>query len=183
MSNKYNVIFLDFDGVLIPQEWEHYKSKQYDKPLPSGFDRGCIDRLNQLAHQFDAKVVLLTNWRKLFGPKACALMLAAAGYTGKFMTPEDVGEDTQGKIAWWNLDRDDNSHNTLGCPYKMSSDKCHDLHFWMDSYRDYVDRYVILEDFGLASDQTPYQVQCKLEEGFTEEKLKEAIEIFEKGPR
>lgn len=171
-----NVIFLDFDGVLIPQGTDHYSKKVYDRPIPSGFDQNCIGNLNILAETFDAKVVLLTNWRKLFGAKACALMLAAAGYSGGFVTPEDVGVGS--KVKWWDLDAEDHSHNVLGCPFTLSSSKSNDLGFWLDGYSDYVTGFVVLEDFDLSDRFSRNHVRCELGEGLTDDKLEEAMAVL-----
>ncbi len=51
----YNVLFLDFDGVInIPLK--------PGKPL--GFDRECMKNVNQLCHRFDLKIVVISSWKR-----------------------------------------------------------------------------------------------------------------------
>ena len=54
------VVFLDVDGVLAT--WDTIR-RDRKKPGPYGFDRGCVERLNEILHRSGAQLVLSSTWR------------------------------------------------------------------------------------------------------------------------
>lgn len=64
-----NVIFLDFDGVILT------KASRFRHP-----DRGCVALLDTLCRDTEASVVISSTWRGI-GLGRCRAMLREAGFT------------------------------------------------------------------------------------------------------
>ena len=84
------VIFLDIDGVLAP--WGSGE-----------LDRGCVDRLNRLAEDTDALLVLTSSWREHTPLTEIEAALQRAGLTRRLhsATPVLPADSRGAEIATW----------------------------------------------------------------------------------
>lgn len=58
------LIFLDIDGVLNSQQWhESEKCQSIGNSIQRHFDPYCIELLNQIVSQTQAKVIISSSWR------------------------------------------------------------------------------------------------------------------------
>jgi hypothetical protein len=100
------IIFLDIDGVILPHGADQ-------------FDLAAIQRINTLAGEADAEIVVVSSWRRHIGPMETIDALVVAGLAkplcclpelGEFSTKaEDVAAwlARQPEIARWVLIDDD----------------------------------------------------------------------------
>lgn len=84
------VIFLDVDGVILPLGAEQ-------------FDQAAIERINALAHQPRAEIVVSSSWRRHIGPAETIDALVAAGLAKPLCSlPESSEFSTKAEdVAAW----------------------------------------------------------------------------------
>lgn len=156
------VLFLDIDGVLnFSSDGE---DTYYDKYCKSevALDQECIKRLKRLVSIFpDLKIVWSTDWRNVKG--RC---------WNKWKNPVKYLEET----CLWLAER------VIGkTPAKMSSERWHEVKWWLDENLEDVDGYAVLDDIQFPRDWFGIERHCittSTREGFTEGKLAEAVKIL-----
>ena len=57
------IIFLDIDGVLVPQKRQHDTQAEWYGNKAYPFDRDCVNLLNEILEQTSAEIVLTSNWQ------------------------------------------------------------------------------------------------------------------------
>lgn len=156
------VCFLDIDGVL--NYADYGEDTYYDKygAEKVALDPECVSRLKTLLETFpDLKIVWSTSWRNFKGE--C--------WNG-FQNPLKYLEDNHP----WLKER------IIGkTPMKMSSQRWHEVKWWLDRNETKLDGYVVLDDIAFPKDWFGIEnhvVLCELNTGFTQKNLEEAIEIL-----
>jgi hypothetical protein len=98
------VLFLDIDGVLLPERQllaevnrEARRLLMADKPREAGlasvFDAACVTRLNRLCAETGARLVVHSNWRALVVQEETRRHLVAQGVDGSLLHPLPCGFD------------------------------------------------------------------------------------------
>lgn len=128
-----NIIFLDIDGVILPEichlsvdaislkesilndeknKDNHFDNlKSYNQNLQ--FDKGCIEYLNRLCLKSDGLIVIHSNWRNHFSGQELKDKLVSEGILEKYF------------------------HKNFICPKRgFSSQKCHDILYWLDNEKE-----------------------------------------------
>ena len=157
-----NVCFCDIDGVLNFSSYgeDIYYDKFHDKEI--ALDQECVDNFLKLLEIFpDLKIVWSTGWR--FDDNV---------YWNTWRNPRKYLEETYPILK----------SRVIGkTPRKMSSERFHEIKWWLDRHSNEILNYVILDDikfpnpwFGIER----HCVECKYDHGFDNEALKKAIEIL-----
>lgn len=180
---KFKVVFLDIDGVLNNFLSHKEKDSTGHFPYDVKINHEKVALLNKLLSTTKAKIVLSTRWVSRIGLQETITILASHGITGPYVMPNDVGEEDVVKpMDWLDSDAKGKFYGVLATPKKMSSEKCHEIGFWLYDYSKYVESYVILDDDLIYSsskeDRASRQVQTNPEKGLTEEDIKKAINIL-----
>lgn len=95
------VLFVDFDGVLVPFQGVDRKKR------PALAAPECVSNLNSIVEKTGAKVVVSSSWR-LFPPlEALAKLMKGWGFTGEVIDKTPHRKETRGhEILSW-LDEND----------------------------------------------------------------------------
>ena len=156
------VLFCDIDGVLNFASYgvDTYFDKYCNEKV--ALDDKCIERLKRLLEMFsDLKIVWSTDWRYVD--------------TDWWHSWKNPVKYLESEFPWL-------AERVIGkTPKKMSSDRWHEVKWWIDEHRDEIDAYVILDDIVFPSKWFGIEkhcVECKFSEGFTEDKFKEAVRIL-----
>ncbi len=123
MSETMNAIFVDIDGPLLPQKMHYFGQNRRSGKQPENypmFDPWAVRVFNMWARYGKAKIVFCTHWTHS-----------------------------------WTVDelKDIMKHNGLGFDYhedcvtpkKMSSYKCNEIHWWLESHPECTN-YIAVED-------------------------------------
>lgn len=137
MANK--VIFLDFDGPMIPIR--AYWLPTQTKPFVSTFDPVAVSLINKLILDSGAKVVISSTWR-------------TKGFDAvvELLTRNGVGPS--------------NLHEDWATPAKLTSQRIHEIKWWLDDHPE-TTHYVAIDDETLDIDFVPNAVQADTYEGFS----------------
>ena len=154
------VVFLDFDGPIIPIMSHQNKHGLMEKAWPP-----CISALNRITDTTGAKIVLSTSWRwpSQNGPHADEL-LKTWGATG-----EIIGSTPILETAW-----KPDSVLWTGVP------RGRELQAWLDQHQD-VESFVILDDDADMAHLIPFLIQTPFEVGLTESDADRAIAMLTTG--
>jgi hypothetical protein len=151
------IIFLDFDGPIIPLASHEAARGLMEKAWPP-----CIAVLNRITDATGAKIVLSTSWRwpSQKGPQADEL-LRRWGATGEIIGSTPILES-----AW-------KPENKLwiGVP------RGREIQAWLDEHTD-VDSFVIIDDDGDMEHLCSRLIQTPFEIGLTEADADRAIEML-----
>jgi len=158
------VIFLDFDGVLQNGKmYNLWKNRKEVAAFPSlkqygfFFDADCVNCLQTLVEQTNAKIVISSSWRSL-GWERMNELWDSYEMPGRLidMIPLKDAQSTGGRE-------------------KLKRGEC--IEMWLQNHP--VDAYVILDDNDemLANQQAQF-VQTKTYRGFCEADLEKAINIL-----
>ena len=187
--SKYNIVFLDFDGVLNNEPTLIQRSKlNYDLeldyisnvPIKSTsdsyslfFNEVCWTNLSAIIKCFNQipnlKIVLSTSWRN---------MKTLEEWNYQFSL-----------IEGWNFDIIDKTPQYLNCNemveiiggFKSTNCRGKEIQFWLDNNKDMVDNYCILDDeCDMLIEQQYNFVQTDLNFGFTESDIEKVLKIFNK---
>lgn len=134
--NGDNIIFVDFDGPLLParMHYEGFNSTVMFDPADTWqssqeikrkirFDPGAVGALNQWIDAANAKVVISSNWSKYATREQIIEILVGNG----FLYPESIHEDWKTiKHKMWD----------------RSDEICH----WMSNHRNEIQNYIVLDD-------------------------------------
>jgi len=114
------------------------------------FDREAITLLNRLAEKSGAKFVLHSNWRRSVGHENAKTTLIKNGLKESYF------------------------HEYYHCAMKMSSEKIHDIYFWLNdnkkrnkSNENYKIECIVIDDDSVSGDEDLPQVFTNYKEGFT----------------
>ncbi len=154
VDNK--VIFLDFDGPMIPVR--AYWLPTQTKPIVSIFDPVAASLVNKLIAEAQAKVVISSSWRHQ-GRDKVVEVLSKNG-----MDPTALHED-------WET------------PCKLSSQRIHDIKWWLDDHPE-VTHYVAIDDTDLDVEFIPNAVKADTYEGLSFRNYLEArlyLDAYAKG--
>ena len=186
---KYNCIFLDLDGVLNNEPTLIQRSKlNYNldldyisdvpiKPTSDSynlfFNEVCWNNLSAIIKCFNQipnlKIVLSTSWRN---------MRTLEEWSYQFNL-----------IEGWNFDIIDKTPQYLNCDkiveiiggFKSVSNRGKEIQFWLDSNKDIVNNYCILDDEADMLIEQQYNfVQTDLNFGFIESDIEKVLKIFKK---
>ena len=143
-----NIIFLDLDGVLINLNKKYVDLGSNFFPYPINFSSKAIKNLKKIIDTVpNTKIVISSNWGKTFDLQSIILVLSSHGLNGPYVLPSDVEKDSKFKgnrINW--LNHLDELKKFVLTPKKLSSEKCHEIAFWLSKYSEYVNNFVILDD-------------------------------------
>ena len=169
------IVFLDIDGVLIPQHRKKYTAgKQERDEFGLLFDGFCVDNLEVLCREFDAKVVISSTWRLDRMPdwtpeKGLAQMRRLFRHRCIDVDIIGVTPDIASLI---------NAGPLAGLLWE-AAERGHEIQDWLNGHGE-VSGYVILDDHSdMLSTQKPHFVLCKASEGFNWENCKEAMACLE----
>lgn len=173
------VIFLDIDGVLAP----HQKSKIVDGYFPYNvkFSTIAVKNLKSLLEQSQAKIVLSTKWVDRLGFETVVTTLASHGILGPYVVFQDVETNIADFVQagdW--LGSRNKFYGITITPKKMSSEKCHEISFWLSDYADKIEGYVVIDD-DFIHGQEQYQVQTNGQKGLTKADVIKSLEILNSG--
>ena len=186
---KYNIIFLDFDGIINNEPTLIQRSKlNYNieldyisdvpiKPTSDSynffFNEVCWTNLSAIIKCFNQipnlKIVLSTSWRN---------MKSLEEWNYQF-----------GLIEGWNFDIIDKTPQYLNCDkmvdiiggFKSSSNRGKEIQYWLDSNKDIVNNYCILDDEADMLIEQQYNfVQTDLNVGFIESDIDKVLRILNK---
>lgn len=187
--SKYNIIFLDVDGLLNNEPTLIQRSKlNYNleldyisdvpiKPTSDSynlfFNEVCWDNLSAIIKCFNQihnlKIVLSTSWRN---------MKSLEEWNYQFSL-----------IEGWNFEIIDKTPQYLNCDkmveiiggFKSSSNRGKEIQYWLDNNKDIVSNYCILDDEADMLIEQQYNfVQTDLNFGFIESDIEKVLKIFKK---
>ncbi len=146
------IVFLDFDGVL--------NSLTNIVFGISGFKSEAIDRLNQIVHRSQAKVVVSSSWRVTHSLEELRTLLAEAGFRGEVIdcTPQHV---TMVPTQFM----------------RAGTIRCHEIQTWLDAQSFEVESFVILDDIELE-ELAAFHVHTDLDEGLCDHHVDQALGIL-----
>lgn len=137
------ILFLDIDGVLNSEQWYHSMGLPPNPPS-AWLDPACVARLDALARETGASLVLSSSWRLILGVEKTAAALAACGLTVPL-----VGE-------------------TPECTYSsVEVDRWSEIRAWLDSHPE-VTRWGIVDDLPLVGVPDGRLVQTSIAVGLTD---------------
>lgn len=174
------VIFLDIDGVLSPHSKFAPDSAHF--PYHVAFSPIAVQNLKNILEKTGAKLVLSTRWVDRLGFTSTALVLASHSITGPYVIGQDVSKNKNDAVSPcdWLSDKGGKFWGVTIPPKKMSSDKCHEISFWLSDYSDKIKGYCVIDDDFIAG-QEDYQVQTDGEVGITEKDAEKIIEMLNSG--
>jgi hypothetical protein len=174
------VIFLDIDGVLSPHNRFTPQNDRF--PYHVEFAPAAVQNLKTILDQTGAKLVLSTRWVNRLGFANTALVLASHGINGPYVIGQDVSTDKNDHITPhdWLSDKGAKFYGVSVPPKKMSSDKCHEISFWLSDYAEKIDGYCVIDDDHIPG-QDDYLVQIDGEIGLTEKDVKKVISVLNSG--
>jgi hypothetical protein len=149
------VVFLDFDGPIIPLMSHEHRRGIMEKAWPP-----CIAALNRITDATGAKIVISSTWRLGQSPEA-ARLLREWGATGEIIgvTPDlscKVGEETNG--IW------------------VTTCRGKEISAWLSE--NLPESFVILDDDDDMDELKPFLIQTPFEIGLTEDDADKAIEML-----
>ncbi len=163
------IIFLDIDGVLATSDtYSEAGSGLDDHALIS---KDCINALNKLVEQTDAKVVITSAWRYGRDTEYFQLLLSDRGFVGEVidMTPK------------WNQYKDNIGIKTTGdLDFFWQHERGNEINMWLRN-KNKIKSFIIIDDE--SSDIYPlfpnHLLVTSMEQGFGKEHVNEAIKILE----
>ena len=185
MSDKLKIIFLDIDGVIRPfpkkgeSNYPYGESDRY--PYNMEIDRCCVERVKQIINETGAKLVISSTWGRQLKHQAVLVALASNGLNGPYVLPQDVGEEEKVRDLYRDEDK------LWGVAFtrkKMSSEKSHEIGFWLSDYSKYIDSYIILDDNDIYPDYEEFKernrrhVKTNGNTGIIDDDVKEAINLL-----
>lgn len=174
---------MDIDGVLNTEDWWRRRAEfldQYDWPSVypfCEFDPVCVQNLNRLVKETDAKVVISSSWRILHNLENLREILKKVGFTGEIIdvTPHmwegtglGYGIPRGCEIDWW-LER---------------KGKFKRINWNLDVQKEYIEKsivknYIILDDDGdMLLEQMEHHVKCHRGPGLDEKTTDLSIKIL-----
>jgi hypothetical protein len=150
------VIFLDFDGPIIPRQSHDNHRGKMEKAWPS-----CVAALNRITDATGAKIVISSSWRYI-GEENATILLRAWGVTGDVIgitTTELESRWTPDNLVWQAVVR--------GV----------EIQDWIDK-NPKCESFVILDDDADMAHLEPRLILTPFEVGLTESDADRAIEML-----
>lgn len=134
------IVFLDIDGVILPVG----ALKEVDVPdlfkdpfphldlMASRVSQEAVAKVRELCEETGAKLVLISSWRRFF--------------------PREFNRAFLKKIGLMDL-----FHKDWSAGLKFSSEKMHDVGFWLDDHKRVGDNYIVIDD-----DMRAYAIEDKI---------------------
>lgn len=150
------ILFIDFDGPLIPAKIKFFEHKKTDKIEHwSIFDPFAVSFLNLIFEEEpELYAVLHTSWRKF--------------YDGEFLINHMKNQGCNFRF-----------HSDLIAPYKFSSDRWHEISFWLSDHPE-----ISKKDYAIIDDETPTErfkeqtVKIDYENGFNYDDCTRLLKIL-----
>ena len=180
-DNKIKVIFIDIDGVLSPFGEEKYSYKEGEFPYAVKFSQKCVDNLNKLLEKSGAKLVIHSDWGKQMKLVNIITIFATHGIKGPYALPKDVGKDDDIKNIFSDASK---LYDIAITEKKFSSNKSHEIGFWLSDYEQFVESYVIIDDkeiypdYDAFADRNSRTVKPDSQVGLTEKDVEKALSIL-----
>lgn len=163
------ILLLDIDGVILPDG-----QCVDDIPAPDRkaefiktfrFDEACCQRVNQLCTEFNSKIILISTWRKIFSQHSDGLQDA--------LVRSGIERSHFYKDSWL-------------APYKMTSEKVHELGFTREMFdeEDCSVRFLVLDDQFLnveiwnSAGAIFHQIKTESAVGFSVSDLENALKFW-----
>jgi len=146
------VIFLDFDGVM-NKDGATVKF-QWDDVL----DSVLVKRVNKVAVETDAKIVICSAWR----------------LANSRLWLEDI-------LVKFGMNRGLVHGVTPNLPYTKWKERWIEVGTWLMDNKDKVEDFVILDDISDFGPLNPHHVWCNPRYGISEKNVKEAVAILNQG--
>ena len=151
---KHNIVFMDIDGVLIPYQKASDDYHEYFDDNDK-WNEDAIDYMNKLIKKTDAKVVLISSYRKHKSKKEIEKRLKKVGF--EYDIWDEISEE---------------KHVERGIQIKE----------WLKENKHKVNNYVIIDDNRYDYKETrlqPYSVEPDHKVGFNKSEMLKSIEIIE----
>lgn len=156
-----NVIFLDFDGVLVNRASWSVRSGGHATADPI-----CVGALNRIVKATGAEIVVSSTWRLGTPLYEIRGILSSWGVKGNVIgiTPRII--EKNGRIV-------------------ISRPRGDEIKEWLEvcGARFGVERFVILDDESDMGELTDRLVKCEFETGLTEDGAERAIELLKEGSK
>jgi hypothetical protein len=149
------VVFLDFDGPIIPEQ-----SHLERRPLKQKAWPPAITALNRITRTTGAKIVVSSTWR-LAGFEDVRRHLRNWGASGDVIGITPCGMEEEGKEAW-------------------SATRGQEIAAWLAEHPE-VESFVILDDDRDMEHLMPFLVHTPFVVGLTESTADRAIEVLKQG--
>jgi len=150
------VVFLDFDGPIIPIQSHQNKRGLREKAWPP-----CIAALNRITDSTGAKIVISRSWRWGSDGSNAKMLLKQWGVTGEIIGITPILE-----TAW----KPDNK-------LWIAVPRGREIASWLSDNKE-CDSFVILDDDDDMEDLKPRLIQTPFEIGLTEQDADRAIEML-----
>jgi hypothetical protein len=158
--SKIKVIFLDIDGVLNHDKWytsDTYKNMYQNENNELDLDPICVERINNICHKTNAKIVISSNWRiSWYGT---ILRLTRGGLKEQYIidkTPERM---------WVNIPNFDRSRGA-------------EINDWLEQHNE-CENYIILDDrTDFKKEQLYHFIKINPNIGLTDEQMIKAIDML-----
>lgn len=154
-TESHPIIFLDIDGVLCTQS--QWKSEIMAEDGYSQFNQQCVEKLNKLIEQTNAKVILTSSRRINKTTEEFAAIMQRRGISGGLLGK--INENTQ----------------------LSSVSRGDEIRQWMEKYGEPTKYVIIDDDSRIAQIGEPYVkhwVRTTYHRGFDEEALERALTIL-----
>lgn len=152
MSNK--VIFLDFDGPMIPLRAYHLPNQT--KPFVTVFDPVAVSLVNKLAENHAAKIAVHSFWRRIKNDHVKDLK--------EHMLSQGIKEE--------------HLHDDWELDFRFSSSRWHDITSWLFHHPE-TTNFCIIEDEACPDvDLKPHHVPVDFDEGFIWTKFDQANRLL-----
>ena len=149
---KYNIIFLDIDGVLNNHQ---FISRNLKAGINKNIDNSKVDFLKEIVMRTDAKIVLSSSWRTMFNDLLEPLSEEA------FEIRSALRE--KGMEIWAKTDHGSHKANTIIA--------------WIDKHADEINNYIVIDDDQtlIAKIGEPYLVKTSYYIGLSPKEVLSAI--------
>ena len=159
------IIFLDFDGVLLP---DNVAVEQANQGLTVGnylqtvkFDADCVNNLNALLLASGAEIVLSTSWARGHSISDLGNCLMRNGIDpGRLFEYDDPGE------------------RAYMTPRNMSSGRSSEIGWWLDAHPE-IDKWVAIDDDPSVLHLKDHAVRTNPTVGFDKSALSRAVNILQ----
>jgi hypothetical protein len=151
------IIFLDFDGPLIPMQSHIQRRALSEKAWPP-----CVAALNRITDGTGAKIVVSSTWR-FAGPEAVAQHLKNWGVTGEVVgiTPYQREEQRDGETK-----------------VLAAAPRGREIAAWLSEHPN-VESFVIIDDDDDMEELSNHLIQTPFEVGLTEVDADKVIGVLE----
>ena len=154
---NYNVIFMDFDGVINSYKFIIDYIANFKSPTEKTYyitehiDPAAIERVNKIVKALNAKVVISSAWRKSFNLDSLREILESKGFVG-----EIIGET---KV--------------------LDVDRGHEIQLWLDENGVSPEKILILDDLDTMAHLSYRQILTSFDDGLLDSHIDDAMRLFE----